>query len=218
MKISRLVLGFTAVTVIAFASLGVKASAASTTCTVEGAPLGKWGSYFTVNGSNITADFTVKGQDCGITMSLVTWKAPAADAQPLYEQKLYSYKTQVFGPGKHQMVVNLPDCYYQADLMVGTKADWAEADNTPKKIQFPERAGDPWPDMGLRDFKIGGDKKCVEPPKTPQVKPTSTTTPTPTPAPTKLADTGPGTVIGIGAAVTIVGAMVHQFVQRKLYR
>jgi hypothetical protein len=210
MKISKLFLGISAAVVIAMSTLGTKAFAADNTCTVEGAPLGKWGSFLTVNGNQITADFVVKGTNCTIAMSLVTWKAPAADAQPLYEQKLYDYKTEVFGPGQHQLTENLPDCFYQADIMVGTKADWAEADNTPKKIQMPVNGV--WPDMGLRDFKIGGDKKC-EVPTTPKVIPVSTTTPT------ELTNTGlgMGSVVAIGLGVAAIGTTIHQFVQRKLY-
>src|SRR5689334_9777328 len=138
MKISKLFLSLAAATVIAVSALGAKAYATSpANCTVDGTPLGKWGSTLTINDNEITSDFVVKGQNCTITMSLVTWKAPSANGQPLYEQKIYDYKTETFGPGNHSLTVFLPDCYYQADLMVGTKADWAEADNTPKRVELP---------------------------------------------------------------------------------
>lgn len=217
MKISKLFLGLSAAAVIASTAIGVGAATASAAtnnvCSVDGTPLGKWGSYLTVNGNKITADFEVKGQNCEITMSLVVFKAPAADGQPLYDQRIYDYKTETFGPGKHQMTENIPDCYYQADLMVGTKADWAEADNSPKRIKFPEKPGDPWPDMGLRDFKMGGDKKCEEPKPTPkpEVKPAATE------EPEVLTKTGAGSVLAIGLGVTTLGAAIHQVVMRKLY-
>lgn len=210
MKISKLFLGLGAASVIALSTFGAKAHAATSACTVEGAPIGKWGSYFTVNNNKITSDFVVKGQDCTITMSIVTFKAPSADAQPLYEQKLYDYTTETFGPGAHQLTTNLPNCYYQADLMVGTRLDWSEPDETPKKIKMPVNGV--WPDMGLRDFKIGGNQKC-EVPTTPQVKPV-TTTPS---NPKELTNTGAGSVIAIFAGVAALGATIHQFVMRKLY-
>src|SRR4051812_41675993 len=94
MKISKLFLTLGALTVIGVSALGSKAYATSPGCTVDGTPLGKWGSTFTVRDGKITSNFAVKGEDCNITMSLVTWKAPAANGQPLYEQKLFDFKTK----------------------------------------------------------------------------------------------------------------------------
>lgn len=213
MKVSKLLLGLSVALLITLSTLGAKAYATNGVCEVEGTALGKWGSTLTINGGKISSDFVVEGENCSITMSLVTWKAKTASGQPLYEQKLHDFKTATFGPGQHRLTVNLPDCYYQADLMVGTKADWAEADNTPKRIELPTD-GTPWPDGGLRDFKIGGYQKCEEPKKEePKVLPTSTT------APTELTKTGlgAGSIVGIGASVAVLGAMIHNRVQRKLH-
>ncbi len=205
MKISKYFIGITVGTLVALSIIGTKVSATSNKCEVVSSGW-KWGSFFTVKDNKATAKFTVKGENCTTVVSLVSWKTPSANGQPLYDQKIYEYTTKTFGPGEHALSVNLPDCFYQSDLMVGTKSDWAEADNTPKKIKYTDDGK--FADMGLRDFILGGDKKCAEKP-TPV--PPTTTPPQVQTAATTLPETGLGigSVIGFGLATSIVGYAAH---------
>lgn len=78
-------------------------------------------SRFTLNGKMVSAEFEVKGDaTCKVDITLASWQAPNADkGRPYSEQKLYKYVTGNFGVGTHTLSVELPDCFYQVDLVRG---------------------------------------------------------------------------------------------------
>ncbi len=214
MKISKVFTGFAVGLVIALSTIGAQASATSNKCEVVGSGL-KWGSFFTVKDNKATAKFTVKGVDCTMPVTLVVYKSPSANGQPLLEQKVYKYTTKTFGPGEHTLTTKLPNCFYQADLVEGSSP--LAPDGTPN---FNYQNGQII-DGGLRDFILGGNKKCVDKP-TPVPTPT---TPTPTPPQvqsvvTTLPKTGLsiGSIIGLSTSVSIVSYVAHMQWQKRFSR
>ena len=155
------------------------------------------------------------GKNCQKTVTLESWKAPnGTDGKPYKEQTLYLYKTVTFGPGEHRMSVQLPNCYFQVDLIHGSKTMGASPD---ADIKFDA-------DRVIGSVH-GGNQACVNVPDTPDTPevpetPTTPTTPT-TPAPstttTSLTKTGPGAIVaGIFTGVSSLGTAAHYFVRRKL--
>ncbi len=211
MKISKVFLGFALGLVIALSTIGAQASATSNKCEVIGSGL-KWGSFFTVKNNTATANFTVKGDNCTMPVTLVVYKSPSANGQPLLEQKVYKYSTKTFGPGVHSLSVKVPDCFYQADLVEGSSP--LAPDGTPN---FDYQNGQII-DGGLRDFIYGGNKKCVD-------KPTPIPTPVPTPTQpqpevTTLPNTGMsiGSIIGLSFAVSVASYAAHMQWQKRYNR
>jgi hypothetical protein len=155
----------------------------ASTCTVKG--LGTPGAgdsshRYTVNSDGtVTARFKVKGDHCKVTLTLVSWTAPnGTDGKPYSAQKHYSHTIGTFKPGDHSMTTKLPNCFYQVDLIQGTKWDL-----------FPAQPFE----HGVITSIHGGTQSC-----TPPVLP-------PTTPPTELPHTGAG--IGT-LLVTVLGSIV----------
>lgn len=131
-------------------------------CTIDNIPLDKWQSSFSVANGQTTAKFTLKGADnCKKAMTVAVWKAPAANGQPVNDQKLYAYKTGVFGKGQNTLTVKLPDnCYFQADLLKGTSP--TAPDGT---ANYAYQNGKIVENHPLVDFKFGGERKCEDQPE-----------------------------------------------------
>ena len=79
------------------------------------------GGKFTKSNGKITGHFRVTGKNCTTNVSLIVWKLPSGKVRPYGEQKMHKYVWQSFGPGKHALTVDLPNCSYQADLVKGKK-------------------------------------------------------------------------------------------------
>jgi LPXTG-motif cell wall-anchored protein len=196
---------------VAVVSLGsvafttVPATAATTSCTVKAintrsatsTPANRFG--LNSDGS-VTSTFMVSGdENCQQAVTLADWQAPTgkdAKGQPYDKQKLFKFVTGTFGVGTHTLTVQLPDCYYQVDLVRGS---------SPTDANGGPLYGKPVMMAALH----GGTQACVTP--TPPT-PTSPTTPTPqTPVmpqqPTSLPNTGAGSNIFLGAlGASVLGA------------
>lgn len=167
----------------------------------------------------LTVTFDVTGPaGCTTPVTLAIWKTKAG--HPLEGQVLFGSVTDSFGPGTGSLVANLPeDCFYQADLLVGSKA--TAPDGTPS---YAFRDGQFITDHPLRDFKFGGTKDCTKKPEEPK---TPTTPVQPVQQPQQpgqgqvLAATTPTTLpeTGVAVAATFAGvsasaAGAHALVQR----
>jgi hypothetical protein len=195
-KFNSIILSVALGTTVVFTGLSTQAASAISTdgqtgavsCDVKGNAYlkGAGGSdhRFTINSDGtITARFDVIGDNCKAEVTLATYTAPnATDGKPYSAQKAYSHTTAMFKPGKGRTITTkLPNCYYQADLMVGH--EWSGFPTTP----FP--AGT------LRTSLHGGTQSCT--PVTPPVLP-------PTTPPAELPHTG----AGVGTLLVTVGGSV----------
>jgi hypothetical protein len=185
-------------------------------------------SRFVNNGnSTVSATLTVAGDsNCIQTVSEASWRAPygSNSVLPIANQTLLTSQTVTYGVGTYTLTIAIPDCMYQVDVMYGPEAT---VSGTP---EYPESQKIGWVQAGTGVCEPTPVVKPVTP-----IKPTSTpvatiVTPTPvatsaptptTPAvatPTVLVNTGPGSVIGIFASVTIVAAIAHRIFVRKFAR
>jgi hypothetical protein len=209
------VLGFSFISKPAFADSD---NNSSTNCAVN--IVGDHANQFSVVNGIATAQVTVTGAaNCSETVTLASWAAPIGvnGFLPLDSQKLVTSTTQAFGVGQHTISVKIADCMYQVDMLQGSKA--TDPNGNPDYAV----AGSPQ----LIGWVQAGTKVCEPAPVTP-VTPTTTPTVTPTATPvaptdpqvqaaaTVLPNTGPGSVIGIFAATTIIGTLVHRYGLRKL--
>jgi hypothetical protein len=237
MKVSKLISGVavTAVSMVALGTAPVSATTATTpsnTCNVNGAGIGQAGFSFSVVGTMITSTFEVTGTNCTTPVTLAVWKSPADSVdtidQSVSEQKLFAHTTNTFGPGMHSLSTQLPDCFYQADLLLGDKA--TAPDGTPN---YAIKDGEILKVHPLRDFKFGGTKKC-EVPKTPEDPKTPETPNSPeqpkekgkgqgqvlaAQTPTELTGAGPEGMIATFAGVSASASAAHAVVtkaKRKL--
>lgn len=169
-------------------------------------------SRFVLNGDGtVSAEFEVKGDaNCKQDVLLASWQAPDGDkGRPYDQQKLYKYVTGNFGAGKHTLTVQLPDCYYQVDLVRGTVPTGQN--------------GSPLYEKGRMMGSLhGGTKKCEET-KKPETPTTPVTQQPATPqvaaAATTLPSTGAGSVLGLFAGTSAFGAAAHHFmVKRRMGR
>jgi hypothetical protein len=184
------------------AALPLSVSADSTTnCTVTATgkknTAGNSDSRFTLNGNMATAQVTVTGTDCNEPVTIVSWQAPdALKGQPYSAQKLFAHNTATLTSGTHNMSVELPDCFYQVDVVRGTSA--TDSKGGP---EYKPNGG-----IQILGSLHGGTKACETgggggstptPPSTPVVESTTTTLP----------NTGSGST-GIVLAIisTVVGA------------
>lgn len=121
-----------------------------------------------LNGNILTTKVVVTGEEgCTKSVSVAAWKFPNATGLPLKSQVLYKTNTQTFGVGEHTISVEVPACYWQADIMEGTRP--TAADGTPDyKIGDPS---DPKTDRFI-DVAFGGDKECF--PKNEPTAPSNT--------------------------------------------
>jgi hypothetical protein len=158
-------------------ALNAPAQNSATSCdvTTHGLIKGAGGNdhrYTINNDGTVTARFTVTGENCKATATLVTWTAPnGTDGKPYSAQKMFSHTSGTFKPGVHSITTKLPTCYFQVDLITGT--NWSS---------FPAGTFN----GNLRSSLHGGTQSCaVTPPVTPPVTPTTTVT-----VPQELAKTG----------------------------
>ena len=178
----------------------------------------------TVAGQTATGSLTIPA-GCAASISLVSYTAPSANGTPLTSQYVYKSVTESLGAGAHQLKISLPDCYFQADLVVGAPLDLTTGQTYHGQNRF------------LAGYNAG-TKACVAPTPTPTPKPTPTVTPspkptvtptpvvTPTPTPdagkggevlgaTTLPDTGAG---ALGLSLSTLGGTVAYFVKRRSIR
>jgi LPXTG-motif cell wall-anchored protein len=120
-------------------------------------------------GQGKTATASVKaGVGCeGFTISLVSYKTPAANSLPYVKQTISDSQTKALVGTVSTLTVNVPDYYYQIDLAYGQPLDLATGRNYNT-------------DHTLLWGAIGGTKACLASP-TPTNTPVRTATPTATP-------------------------------------
>lgn len=184
-------------------------------CTIDPIPLNMWQKSFTVANGKTTAKFTLKGADnCKKAMTVAVWKAPAANGQPINNQKLFAYKTGVFGKGVNTLTVDLPDdCYFQADLLKGTNP--TAPDGT---ANYAYQNGKIVENHPLVDFKFGGNRKCEEVTVKEPVTPDTPTKPVTPAAPVAtIPNTGAGSIIASTMGLsTTAGLAVKYFRTRRM--
>lgn len=173
----------------------------------------------TVSGSQITGRVLVAGGNpqCQGTVTITSWTAPnGSDGKPYSEQTLFSHTTQTFGPGNHTISTELPDCFYQVDLLRGDQATAPDG-------------GSVYPAGLLINSLNAGSRSCVQPSPTPTPPPVSNVTPAPSPSnspsvlgastqpPGQLPDTGAalGSMVGVGS---MVGAGYAYIRSRRSFR
>lgn len=173
----KLILALSAFAVLSIVGMLSQGSAqAATACTLEivDGPSNN-GIKVSADGKNVYSTVVIKGDaNCRKSFTLATWKLPNKRGLPLTDQKFHTYSTATRGPGRFKITTTIPECYWQADLLGGTR---------PKSVNGD--ANYQWPQDQLANYKLGGDKSCtVTPVPTPTPTPTPQPTPTPTPAPT----------------------------------
>jgi len=149
-----------------------------------------------------TGEFTLP-EDCkNVTVSLVSYNATSADGDPLTDQTIFKSVTKTLkGSHKHyKLEVEVPDCFYQGDLVVGDPLDLTTGEN--------------YTDQGRLLASVNGGEACETPEPTPTPDPTPTPTPTPggqgetlgdSTTPATLPATGSGPIapaLGLGAMVS----------------
>ena len=70
-------------------------------------------------GDRITAYVTVAPGCTAVPIGLASYQAQASVFDPTLEQTLFDSDAQSVGAGEHQLTVDVPTCYFQADLIVG---------------------------------------------------------------------------------------------------
>jgi len=225
-----------AITAVAMFSMVGSVSAQSNKtplCVLEGLPLSEFHKSFTVKGDKVTAKFTLKGEEnCKFDMTLATFETPSADATPFKEQKLYSSVSSRFGRGTHTLTTNMPDCFYQVDILTGKPS---EAVKGTRLFDFMNRVNFTNLDQfrtgteaaHVHDALIGGDKSCEKPvipepekpgggetveqtkPEAPAVESAVTTK-----QPEVLPSTGPAAIASTFAGVTASAGLAHAIVRR----
>jgi hypothetical protein len=159
----------------------------------------------TLSGNVVTGKILVSGSNpqCRATVTIATWTAPnGSDGRPYSQQRLFSHNTQTFSAGKHTIATQMPDCFYQADLLRGDQPTAPDG-------------GPVYPAGFLMGWLNGGERSCVHPSPTPSftpaVSPLPSASPTNSPAvlgvsakpPAKLPDTGAtlGSLAGVGSMI-----------------
>ena len=179
------------------------------------------GKNMTVSNGKVTATFQVSGTNCTTPVTLAVWKTPSKSGQPINDQEFFGHTTITVGPGTQTITASVPDCYFQADLLVGSDAKAAD-DTANYSFQNGKIV-----ESGLRDWLYGGDKKC-EKPKTPEPPVTPQQPQPPTggqggqvlaaQTPEALPVTGPAAVAGTFAGVSASAGLAHGVVRRLRLR
>jgi LPXTG-motif cell wall-anchored protein len=197
--------GVVLASMVPFGALASGSNTTAPTCTVKAVgsknTANQSDSRFKVNGLNVTGTFNVTGaSNCKVDVTLTTWQAPdGVHGLPYSAQKMYKHVTGTYGPGKYSLTTQMPNCFYQVDLITGSNPGNAQG-------------GAVYEDGRMLGSLHGGTKACVipTPTPTPTVTPHPTPTPTATPTPeipsvegasTQLPDTGAGlsTLLGLTA-------------------
>jgi hypothetical protein len=208
MQVVKYALGTVLIAAAMVAGSSKPAYATNGVCDIPKLSLGEaTGKGMSVQNGKISASFVVEGHDCTTPVTLAVWKSPSANGQPINDQKLFGHVTKTFGPGQHTLTADVPDCYFQADLLVGSNP--TAPDGTPN---YAYQNGQILSVHPLRDWKYGGDKVCEEPktpeqPKVPQVQAAQTT-------PAKLPSTGAGAVASTFFGVSASAGLAHAIVRR----
>lgn len=176
---------------------------------------GQADSRFAVVDGKVTARFIVEGDsNCTKDVTLAVWQAPDGDkGKPFDQQKLFAHKTDTFSVGTHDLTVDLPDCYYQVDLVRGSNST--------------DKDGGPlYGSENMIAALHGGTTVCEtsKPPVETPVTPPATTTPaeeTPfggqggaTEEPTVLPNTGVGANVAIFAGAAMVLGTAFQYMRQ----
>ncbi len=194
--------------IAALLSPGVSKAATTTTCAPvkvsninTATPSTNQVAYtFNVPGQGQPATAQVKaGAACvDQEVSLVSYKAPAANGQPLTNQIINDSQTKLTTSGVVDFTVQVPNCYYQVDLVYGQPLDLS----TGQTYSSQHR---------LIDAANGGNQTCN--PGMGGGTPTPTLTPTvsniaaavpATPAPLAAATQVPTTLPNTGSTMTVV--------------
>ncbi len=150
-------------------------------------------SRFVVKDNMASTTFTISGKDCvSQEMSLASWTAPnGTDGKPFDTQKLFKSTTGTFKPGTYTMTTELPNCYYQLDLVTGkaTADDGSALYGTVNGVRR------------VRAYLHGGTQSCTP------VTPVSSVIPV---------ETLPNTGIGSSVLWTLLGATVAGAVAFRL--
>lgn len=171
-------------------------------------------SHFTTQEGRMYIDIVVEGKDCVRHATLAAWKAPnGVDGRPYKEQVLASHMTKTLKTGNRNKVtrtlsVQIPDCYYQIDIMRGKKVMGANGE-----IPFDgsKHLG------GVH----GGTQACDTVPETPEEPETPVEEPE---APVEeeyeteeeLTATGPATAVAAFGGISSLAAGAHFVIRRKL--
>lgn len=194
------------------------AEATGNKCDIPKLKLGeKAGQNMVAKGDQIFATFKVEGKNCTTPVTLAVWESPSADGQPINEQELYDYTTKTFGPGTHSIATDLPNCFWQADLLVGDEP--TAPDGT---ANYAYQNGEILKVHPLRDFKYGGEGVCEDPeePENPEEPETPVTPENPTPqvkavqTPSKLPSTGPAAIATTFFGVSGLAGLAHAIFRR----
>lgn len=221
----KLILAFSTFAVLSVVGMFSQGSVQAASCSLDivDGPSNN-GIKVSQDGKSVYSKVIIKGDaNCKKSFTLATWKLPNKKGLPLTDQKFYNYSTATRGPGTYKISAPIPECYWQADLLGGTR---------PKSINGD--ANYQWPQDQLANYKLGGDKSCtVTPTPTPTPNPTPTPTPTPTPAPvtpaatpnpvssnvTSIPSTGAGSVIaGTLGLSTSTGLAYNLYQKRRLLK
>jgi len=151
-----------------------------------------------INNNVATATFTIR-QACGPQqVSLVSYKSPSPGGQPLNQQTVFQSTTQTLNPGTYSLAVQVPDCYFQVDLVRGGVI-WQLSD---QHTYHGENR--------FVTSKNGTGPACttttttppVTPPASPPAVQSSTTT-------KSLPNTGAGNVALIGLGSSLIAGLLH---------
>lgn len=173
-------------------------------------------SKFTTQEGRMYIDVIVTGKDCVRHATLAAWEAPnGVDGRPYKEQVLASHMTKTIETGdrnqaKRTLSVQIPDCYYQIDIMRGKKV---MGRNGEIKFDADKHLG------GVH----GGTQACTTPevPETPEEPETPETpeepeTPSEVTTEEELTETGPASAVAAFTGVSTLAAGVHYVIRRKL--
>lgn len=140
------------------------------------------------------------GESCEQQVTIAVWQAPDGDkGQPYELQKFHGFATYTLAVGTNEVRIQLPDCFYQVDLLRGTD---------PRGID----GGPVYPVEVMMASLHGGTKACVVEESTGE----GTTPPVVniiSQSPTPLPSVGPGGVLIVSAFAALSGYIAH-----RLYR
>src|ERR1041385_7148009 len=72
-----------------------------------------------INDKTATATFIIPDACGAQEVSLVSYNAPSANGLPLDQQSVFQSTTQTLNPGRYALAIQIPDCFYQVDLVQG---------------------------------------------------------------------------------------------------
>ncbi len=144
-----------------------------------------------ISGTTATGRFTVPKGCPGTHVLMASYTAPnGTDGKPYAAQKLYASKRAKFGPGRHSLSVQLPNCYYQVDLARGTVLQ-----------NFRTTTYTASPNHILLDAKHGGTQSCEKKPTPQPPAPTKPQKPVKPQQPTQTQQQSQTTIINASAPI-----------------